>query len=80
MLWLPMKRQSSVSKTDEGESLPRVRIPIPPESFNARFRDEFLNGEIFYSLRKAQILIEERRKHYNTKRPHSALGYRHPAH
>ncbi|MFY0624354.1 MAG: IS3 family transposase, partial [Pelagimonas sp.] len=49
------------------------------ESFNARFRDEFLNGEIFYSLREAQILIEEWRKHYNTKRPHSALGYRPPA-
>ena len=44
------------------------------ESFNARFRDEFLNGEIFYSLREAQILIEEWRKHYNRKRPHSALG------
>ncbi|MFZ5961781.1 IS3 family transposase [Thalassococcus sp. BH17M4-6] len=49
------------------------------EGFNARFRDEFLNGEIFYSLREAQILIEEWRKHYNTKRPHSALGYRPPA-
>ena len=49
------------------------------ESFNARFREEFLNGEIFYSLREAQILIEEWRKHYNTKRPHSALGYRPPA-
>ena len=49
------------------------------ESFNARFRDEFLNGEIFYSLREAQILIEEWRKHYNTKRPHSVLGYRPPA-
>ena len=49
------------------------------ESFNARFRDEFLNGEIFYSLREAQILIEEWRKHFNTKRPHSALGYRPPA-
>jgi putative transposase len=49
------------------------------ESFNARFRDEFLNGEIFYSLREAQILIERWRKHYNTKRPHSALGYRPPA-
>ena len=48
------------------------------ESFNARFRDELLNGEIFYSLREAQILIEEWRKHYNTKRPHSALGYRPP--
>ncbi|TKW62511.1 MAG: transposase, partial [Paracoccus denitrificans] len=38
-----------------------------------------LNGEVFYSLREAQILIEEWRKHYNTKRPHSALGYRPPA-
>jgi transposase InsO family protein len=46
------------------------------ESFNARFRDELLNGEIFYTLREAQIIIEEWRKHYNTKRPHSALGYR----
>ncbi|WP_171230819.1 IS3 family transposase, partial [Ruegeria sp. HKCCA4008] len=49
------------------------------ESFNGRFRDELLNGEIFYSLREAQILIEQWRKHYNTKRPHSALGYRPPA-
>ena len=49
------------------------------ESFNARFRDELLNGEIFYSLKEAQIIIEEWRKHYNTKRPHSALGYRSPA-
>ncbi|MDJ0630647.1 MAG: IS3 family transposase [Rhodobacter sp.] len=49
------------------------------ESFNARFRDELLNGEIFYSLREAQILIEQWRVHYNTVRPHSALGYRPPA-
>jgi putative transposase len=49
------------------------------ESFNARFRDELLNGEIFYSLKEAQIIIEQWRKHYNTKRPHSALGYRPPA-
>ncbi len=39
---------------------------------------ELLNGEIFYSLREAQIIIESWRKHYNTKRPHSALGYRPP--
>ena len=49
------------------------------ESFNARFRDELLDGEISYSLREAQILIEQWRRHYNTKRPHSALGYRPPA-
>ena len=49
------------------------------ESFNARFRDEFLNGEIFYNMKEAQILIDKWRQHYNTKRPHSALGYRPPA-
>ena len=49
------------------------------ESFNARFRDELLNGEIFYSLKEAQTVIEEWRKHYNTVRPHSSLGYRPPA-
>ena len=49
------------------------------ESFNGRFRDELLNGEVFYSLKEAQIIIEQWRRHYNTKRPHSALGYRPPA-
>ena len=49
------------------------------ESFNARLRDELLNGEIFYSLKEAQIIIEQWRRHYNTKRPHSSLGYRPPA-
>ncbi len=37
------------------------------ESFNARFRDELLNGEVFYTLKEAQIIIEQWRKHYNTK-------------
>jgi putative transposase len=49
------------------------------ESFNARFRDELLNGEIFYTLKEAQIIIEQWRRHYNTVRPHSALAYRPPA-
>ncbi len=49
------------------------------ESFNARFRDELLNGEIFYTLKEAQTVIEQWRRHYNTVRPHSALGYRPPA-
>ena len=48
-------------------------------SFNARFRDELLNSEVFYTLREAQILIEKWRHHYNTVRPHSALGYLPPA-
>jgi putative transposase len=49
------------------------------ESFNGKLRDELLNGEIFYSLKEAQILIERWRQEYNTERPHSALGYRPPA-
>ncbi len=46
------------------------------ESFNARLRDELLNGETFYSLREAEIVIESWRRHYNTVRPHASLGYR----
>src|SRR5262249_38034598 len=49
------------------------------ESFNARLRDELLNGEIFYSLREAQIVIESWRRHYNTIRPHASLGFKPPA-
>jgi transposase InsO family protein len=49
------------------------------ESFNSKLRDELLNSEIFYSLAEARIGIESWRKHYNTKRPHSSLGYRPPA-
>jgi len=49
------------------------------ESFNGKLRDELLNGEIFYTLKEAQVLIEAWRQHYNTIRPHSALGYRPPA-
>ena len=49
------------------------------ESFNGKLRDECLNGEIFYSLKEAQIVIEQWRVEYNTRRPHSALGYRPPA-
>jgi putative transposase len=46
------------------------------ESFNSKLRDEFLNGEIFYSLKEVQVLAERWRVHYNTVRPHSSLGYR----
>ena len=49
------------------------------ESFNSKLRDELLNGEIFYSLREAQILIEGWRRHYNAIRPHSALRWTPPA-
>lgn len=49
------------------------------ESFNGSLRDELLNGEIFNSLAEAKVLIEAWRRHYNTVRPHSSLGYRPPA-
>lgn len=49
------------------------------ESFNGKLRDELLNGEVFNTIREAQVLIEEWRRHYNRVRPHSSLGYRPPA-
>ena len=49
------------------------------ESFNGKLRDELLNGEIFYSLAEAKIIIESWRRHYNTVRPHESLGYKPPA-
>ena len=49
------------------------------ESFNSKLRDELLDGEIFYTLKEAQIVIEGWRHHYNTVRPHSSLGYNPPA-
>lgn len=49
------------------------------ESFNGKLRDESLNGEIFYTLQEAKVLIEGWRTHYNQVGPHSALGYKPPA-
>jgi transposase InsO family protein len=49
------------------------------ESFNGKLRDELLNGEIFYTLQEARVVIEAWRREYNEVRPHSALGYSPPA-
>jgi transposase InsO family protein len=49
------------------------------ESFNGKLRDELLNGELFYTLKEAQILIEHWRREYNHIRPHSSLKGRPPA-
>ena len=49
------------------------------ESFNGKLRDELLNAEVFNTLAEAKVLIEGWRRHYNTVRPHSALGYLPPA-
>ena len=49
------------------------------ESFNARMRDEFLNGEVFDTMAEVEVLTRRWVHEYNTVRPHSALGYRPPA-
>ncbi|NIV18824.1 MAG: IS3 family transposase, partial [Woeseiaceae bacterium] len=49
------------------------------ESFNGKLRDELLNREIFDTLCEARVLVERWRVEYNTRRPHSSLGYRPPA-
>lgn len=49
------------------------------ESFNGKMRYFLLDGEIFYTLLEAKVLIERWRIHYNTERPHSSLGYLPPA-
>jgi transposase InsO family protein len=49
------------------------------ESFNSKLRDELLDGEIFYTLEEARVIIENWRRCYNEIRPHSSLGYRQPA-
>jgi putative transposase len=49
-----------------------------PGEIIGKLRDEFLNREIFYTLKEAAILIEQSRRHYNGVRPHSALRYRPP--
>jgi hypothetical protein len=48
------------------------------ESFNGKLRDELLAREQFDTLLEAKVLIERWRREYNTRRPHSSLGYRPP--
>ena len=49
------------------------------ESFNEKLCNKLFEGEIFYTLREAKIMIEKWRRHYNEVRPHSSLGYKPPA-
>ena len=69
-LWAP--RRLTSSQAARGRT-------VTCESFNSKLRDELLKGEIFYTLKEAQIVIENWRRHYNTVRPHSSLGYKPPA-
>ncbi|MEP6671432.1 MAG: IS3 family transposase [Chthoniobacter sp.] len=48
------------------------------ESFNSRFRDEFLNREAFASVLEAKVLGKEHRQRHNRERPHSSLNYQTP--
>jgi len=56
--------------------------PVLPErtatasSFNSKLRDEFLNGETFYSLKEVPVLSQRWWVYYNTARPHLSLGQR----
>jgi transposase InsO family protein len=45
------------------------------ESFNARLRDELLDGEIFYSLREARIVIESWQR--SGRMPQSDTSHQH---
>lgn len=45
------------------------------QSFHARLRDEFLDGEVCLSVRAAQVRLDLRRRYWNEKRLHSSLGY-----
>jgi transposase InsO family protein len=49
------------------------------ESFNGKLRDELLAREWFDTLLEAKVLIDRWRRHFNTVRPHSSLGYVPPA-
>ncbi|MBH0197729.1 MAG: transposase [Nitrospira sp.] len=49
------------------------------ESLNGTMRDQLLNGELFYTLKEAQVIIERWRMDDNTVRPHSSLGGQPPA-
>ena len=49
------------------------------ESFNSRFRDEFLNREAFASVLEAKVLGQQHRQWHNHERPHSSLDYQTPS-
>jgi transposase InsO family protein len=49
------------------------------ESFNGKLRDELLNQEWWGSLAEAKVVVEDWRREYNERRPHSGLGYETPA-
>lgn len=49
------------------------------ESFHDKFRVNCLSREVFGNLLEARVIVEDWRRHYNEKRPHSSLGYKTPS-
>lgn len=45
------------------------------ESFHSRLRDEFMDGEVFYGVKDAQVRLSGWRRYFNEERLHSSLGY-----
>ena len=68
----PGNKPSESRISSQSQTFERLLVRLLPKA-------ELLNGEIFYSLKEAQIIIEGWRCHYNTIRPHSSLGYQPPA-
>ena len=48
------------------------------ESFNGKLRDELLNGEIFYSLKEAQVVVENWRREYKPSARTARWATNHP--
>lgn len=48
------------------------------ESFHSRLRDEFMDGEVFYGVKEAQVRLNGWRRYFNEERLHSSLGYQTP--
>src|SRR3712207_3501770 len=78
-----LRAEQIIAKLREADVLlgqgKKVAEVVKALGVSEELRDELLDREIFHSLREAQVLIEAWRRHYNTVRPHSALGYRPPA-
>jgi len=85
LLQLPLTERATLCEiTDEKDAnfVRSERLAIVPRDepkLVARMRDELLDGEVFDTLLEAKVLIERWRVQYNTKRPHSSLGYQPPA-
>lgn len=90
--WSYPDNEDATSELNAVVPLVSTAEPRPPTSCRAvpgrmditrastrNYRDELLNGEIFYTLKESKAVIEGWRRHYNTVRPHSSLGYMPPA-